>query len=441
MEAVDGVGDQRPRSSLDARSEFAEGVKSPRATRTGHAERLCERARRAQAGSRQPLLGSASNPLQSWYGAWRSLVSALVWGTRGRQFESARPDWLGGTVFPRRPLRASGGTGRAPADRRLRVDSGAAGCHDSPGPCLRPLRNDTTRSRPRVPAPAGAGRDRRPRPAGRERARDVHLLLPLVRDAQLGRGLLALGPERPHAASRSRLELLPGARAVLEPGPPGRRRADARGRQLVVGLGLIRRPAPADDRAYGHQTGHARGGSDRALRRPHRGKRGHGPRPPARARDQPRLRVPPVRDRRGKLGRGSADGAGRPGARPDGQRRTGSGCTLRRHLHLRRRQLRAGHARTALHASAQGGTRLRSVRRARVRSAPSDGRYARPTARRRSDVRRHVARGYPRGRRPRHDHELQRVARRHTDRAGDDAAAAKAHRRRQTRHLACQGAL
>ena len=25
-------------------------------------------------------------------GAWRSLVSALVWGTRGRQFESARPD-------------------------------------------------------------------------------------------------------------------------------------------------------------------------------------------------------------------------------------------------------------------------------------------------------------------------------------------------------------
>jgi hypothetical protein len=31
--------------------------------------------------------------LQSRDGAWRSLVSALVWGTRGRQFESARPDW------------------------------------------------------------------------------------------------------------------------------------------------------------------------------------------------------------------------------------------------------------------------------------------------------------------------------------------------------------
>src|SRR6185436_1569947 len=26
-------------------------------------------------------------------GAWRSLVSALVWGTKGREFESRRPDW------------------------------------------------------------------------------------------------------------------------------------------------------------------------------------------------------------------------------------------------------------------------------------------------------------------------------------------------------------
>ena len=25
-------------------------------------------------------------------GAWRSLVSALVWGTKGRRFESGRPD-------------------------------------------------------------------------------------------------------------------------------------------------------------------------------------------------------------------------------------------------------------------------------------------------------------------------------------------------------------
>ena len=27
-------------------------------------------------------------------GAWRSLVSALVWGTKGRRFESGRPDSL-----------------------------------------------------------------------------------------------------------------------------------------------------------------------------------------------------------------------------------------------------------------------------------------------------------------------------------------------------------
>ena len=26
------------------------------------------------------------------YGLWRSLVSALVWGTRGREFESPHPD-------------------------------------------------------------------------------------------------------------------------------------------------------------------------------------------------------------------------------------------------------------------------------------------------------------------------------------------------------------
>ena len=28
----------------------------------------------------------------STYGAWRSLVSALVWGTRGPEFKSRRPD-------------------------------------------------------------------------------------------------------------------------------------------------------------------------------------------------------------------------------------------------------------------------------------------------------------------------------------------------------------
>ena len=31
-------------------------------------------------------------PLRSAHGAWRSLVSALVWGTRGPEFKSRRPD-------------------------------------------------------------------------------------------------------------------------------------------------------------------------------------------------------------------------------------------------------------------------------------------------------------------------------------------------------------
>ena len=33
-------------------------------------------------------------------GAWRSLVSALVWGTRGRGFESRRSDHSGGIAPP-----------------------------------------------------------------------------------------------------------------------------------------------------------------------------------------------------------------------------------------------------------------------------------------------------------------------------------------------------
>jgi hypothetical protein len=33
-------------------------------------------------------------------GTWRSLVSALVWGTRGRRFKSGRPDRKGVGVAP-----------------------------------------------------------------------------------------------------------------------------------------------------------------------------------------------------------------------------------------------------------------------------------------------------------------------------------------------------
>ena len=32
--------------------------------------------------------------LADGFGAWRSLASALDWGSRGRRFKSCRPDWL-----------------------------------------------------------------------------------------------------------------------------------------------------------------------------------------------------------------------------------------------------------------------------------------------------------------------------------------------------------
>jgi hypothetical protein len=32
--------------------------------------------------------------LHGGFGAWRSLASALDWGSRGRRFKSCRPDWL-----------------------------------------------------------------------------------------------------------------------------------------------------------------------------------------------------------------------------------------------------------------------------------------------------------------------------------------------------------
>jgi hypothetical protein len=44
------------------------------------------------------LRGSAAEPFAqplvtlTMNGAWRSLVSALVWGTRGPEFKSRRPD-------------------------------------------------------------------------------------------------------------------------------------------------------------------------------------------------------------------------------------------------------------------------------------------------------------------------------------------------------------
>ena len=69
-------------------------------------------------------------------GAWRSLVSALVWGTRGRRFESGRPDFVRGckafvalwcrllhSLRPRSSVAPAGtreGSGRPAEDRERR---------------------------------------------------------------------------------------------------------------------------------------------------------------------------------------------------------------------------------------------------------------------------------------------------------------------------------
>ena len=42
-----------------------------------------------RAGERHGLVGCPFHP-----GPWRSLVSALDWGSRGRRFESCRPDFV-----------------------------------------------------------------------------------------------------------------------------------------------------------------------------------------------------------------------------------------------------------------------------------------------------------------------------------------------------------
>ena len=51
-------------------------------------------AKRIGAGRENAGWGGAETRLLSCsrYGAWRSLVSALVWGTRGPEFKSRRPD-------------------------------------------------------------------------------------------------------------------------------------------------------------------------------------------------------------------------------------------------------------------------------------------------------------------------------------------------------------
>src|SRR6056297_3624295 len=54
------------------------------------------------------------------YGLWRSLVSALVWGTRGREFESPQPD------YPRKGFRGFGNPPRVTAPRCSPADISTA---------------------------------------------------------------------------------------------------------------------------------------------------------------------------------------------------------------------------------------------------------------------------------------------------------------------------
>ena len=131
---------------------------------------------------------------------------------------------------------------------------------------------------------------------------------------------------------------------------------------------------------------------------------------------------------------------GDAGARADGQRHAGAGRALRRRLHLRRRHVRAGLVRVALRAGAQGRPALRpssglDTTRCARRATHASGRVTpeRPTTPCGSRDRA--------GSRPDHDHELQRVARRDPDRAGDDVAPATADERSRACDLTRQAAL
>ena len=73
---------------------IVKAVKAARARTEGLAGDPAGRERRLLLGGRRARAATESS---GWYracgrGAWRSLVSALVWGTRGPEFESRRPD-------------------------------------------------------------------------------------------------------------------------------------------------------------------------------------------------------------------------------------------------------------------------------------------------------------------------------------------------------------
>src|SRR6266496_2535409 len=95
-----------------------------------------------------------------------------------------------------------------------------------------------------APPGRGAGRGVLVRALARARRDGVDLLLPLVRHPGAGRSVAALEPEQPSAAGRRLLELLPGARAVLEQQRGRRRSADGRSEERRVGKECRSRWAP-----------------------------------------------------------------------------------------------------------------------------------------------------------------------------------------------------
>jgi hypothetical protein len=95
-------GSRCPRFGADARLRFRV-PDDPGAVRGGSYQRARPRGRRrqrrqdARRALRRALAASGCAPsspatVRAGRGAWRSLVSALVWGTRGPEFESRRPD-------------------------------------------------------------------------------------------------------------------------------------------------------------------------------------------------------------------------------------------------------------------------------------------------------------------------------------------------------------
>ncbi len=105
-------------------------------------------------------------------------------------------------------------------------------------------------------------------------------------------------------------------------------------------------------------------------------------------------------------------------------------------LHVRRARVRRQVVRADVCERAAARAGVRALGRPGLRRLPGDGRGAHPQPKRRTVVRPHVAGGRQGEPRRRDDHELQRVARGHADRAC--AAGQRALRRRTTGRGACR---